>query len=188
MALFAISKKGFLAVLFILFAGVAACNFFMSEEMRTMITGMLGNVIEPYKAIFESEHIYTSNLFQGVGFGSISYRFANVSADINSVTSPISSFAYLLTSGGVITAITYIAVLLTCGVTTISAVHNGTNKRLKIVIKAMTCSMLGLLIEGICRNHFAGDRTTLIFWLILGMLMAGNNCLEKEDTVDAYRA
>lgn len=187
-SLFVISKKGFLVVFFIAFAGIAAYNFFLSEEMRLASVEIINTVLHPFKALINSEAMLFTHSFEGVGFGNSSYIFANISNELQTVPSPISSFSYLFTSGGIITALTYVVILVTNAVNSVSACYNGTSKRLKIMVKVFSCSAIGMIIEGFSRNYFIGDRLTLFFWLIFGLIAAGNNCLEKEDTVDAYRA
>lgn len=187
-AVFLVSKKGFLVVLFISFASVAVCNFFLPEAVKTIVGGAFASMLEPYKIMFASNSTTFTELFSGVGFGDASFKFSTSELDPSIVQKPIGSLAYILSSGGIVTVMSYLFVLVGTALNTVNSLSRSNNKKMKIITKMLSCSMFAMLIESLCRNFQTGGTETLMFWLVLGLIVAGNNCLDKEDTVDVYMA
>lgn len=182
--LYAVSKRGFLIVLFLSLTGVAATNYFIADSLRASALETLTVVFAPLKELFENA-FNTTHLFEGVGFGEVSYRFVNTTAD-KLATLPKSTFSYVLASGGVMTALTYMFVLFGTAVNSINAMVYGNDKKLKIMIKVLSCSIFGLLLESVYENIFSGGAMTLMFWLLLGLICTGNNILENQVSRDVY--
>ncbi|MBP3388112.1 MAG: hypothetical protein J6L23_06190 [Clostridia bacterium] len=187
-AVFTVSKKGFLVVLFITLASVAAGNFFLPESIRATVIDSLLQMIEPYKAYFNAPYATYTHLFEGVGYGDVSFNFSTVMLDPTTVQKPISSLSYLLSSGGVVTALSYLSILVGVIMNTMTSLHRGIKRKMKTIIKMLSCALFAMLLESTCRNYQGGNTLTLMFWLVLGLMVAGNNCLDKEDSVNSYIA